>query len=128
MSAVSKKVHDLIAVFTNDLTKMIEDSAQESFRDKLKDVIGDLPAARVSVSGVKRNYHRKPCPFPQCKNQGAPRWSQFCPEHGKSLKEKGEKAFNEAKATYHAEAMKPGGVWYEEKQAGKRGRKATVAA
>ncbi len=126
-SVVSKKISDFVEDFTNGLTKLIEDQASASFREKLKDVIGDLPAARVSVSGgTKRKYHRKPCPYPGCKENGAPRYSQFCPTHGKMLQEKGEKAFEEAVATYQAEASKPGGVWYQENK--KRGRRTAAAA
>lgn len=125
----NKKIHDMVTQFVAELSTAIETAAAETLRDKIGAVVGELPAARTSVAGAKRNYHRKRCPFPGCHDLGAPRWGQFCPKHGSELKAQGDDAFEKAKATYQGDAMKPGGVWYEEKRApAKRGRKPKVTS
>jgi hypothetical protein len=124
-AAINKKLSEMSTKFVAEITEVIETSASEALRERMETILGKTqPTARISVASPnkegKRNYHRKQCPYPGCTAIGAPRWSQFCPDHGKQLKALGEKPFNEAKATYHAEAQKPGGVWYEEKRATKR--------
>lgn len=124
---MNKGINEFVSKFVADLTDMIEQSTKETLHATLAGALGDLPVARKSVPGNQRNYKRKQCPFPDCKEVGAPRYSQFCIAHGKELQAKGPEEFEKLKAEYWAEAQKPGGVWYEEKRAPqKRGRKPKV--
>lgn len=134
-SVQSKKLSDFMADFATTINSLIEDAAKEKLAEMLAGIGGERPKARTSVAAKtkgdgKRNYTRKHCPWPNCKSEGAPRWWQFCIEHGPMLakirEEKGQKAFEETKANYIGDAQKPGGAWYHETK--KRGRKPAAQA
>lgn len=114
----NKAIADLAKQVAETMTSLIEKGAQARVKELLDSITGTTSTTRArasiaapsssgaSVGKKKRNYQRKPCPVPGCKNLAAPRHSMVCTDH-KDLSQR-------EKDTYKAQAQAPGGLWYQE--------------
>lgn len=117
MSKTSEVAKNFAAQFESIIEQAAQDRVQEILASALKGGVPTTSKTRTSVSAAttatsstkkKRNYRRKPCPVKGCKNLAAPRHSMVCVDHaGLSQHEKDQ---------YKADAVAPGGVWYQEKR------------
>lgn len=118
----SKAISDLAKQVADTINNLVEQGAQARLKELIAGITEGVPtssraAARTSVAATggvrkKRNYRRKPCPVPGCKNLAAPRHSMVCVDH-KALSDR-------EKDQYKAQAVAPGGVWYTEFRERKR--------
>lgn len=101
-------IKSIVERFVHDLSSQVESSTSEKLRSQLDGMLGSsTPKGKSAKSSGKRNYHRKPCPVIGCPNLASPRHSMVCPVH-KDLTQ-------HQKDEWKAEAMRPDGLWYQEK-------------
>ncbi len=126
---VKAMIQEKVAAMIEEITVMVREHEQESTREKLAALLGDLPVTgKRVVNATKHNYTRKHCPVPGCTNLSAPRYHQICMDHGRLFKEQGEAGRKQMEAIISA-AKAPGGMWYvEAREKQKRGRKPKAVA
>ena len=105
------KLQTALDEFVQAIVGIAEDTAQDTLAARAKDLRTvshpnrkPMAAKRaVAKTSTKRKSMTKPCPFPDCAKEGAPRNGMMCVDHAHISKKK--------KNSLRFAAKQPGGVW-----------------